>query len=139
MERFPRLTGLLVLVADDEEDMRCLYQMAIEAEVAQARVITVVNGAEAVEACAASLPDVVVMDISMPVMDGLTATGRIKADPRMAGIPVLGLTGAVWDEKKVRAAGCDGYLTKPCFVEDLLAEIERVLDRLGLRPRAYPT
>jgi two-component system, cell cycle response regulator DivK len=138
MNRFPHLAGLFVLLVDDDDDMRTLYSLAFQREVPESRVITATNGVEAIEACAASLPDVVIMDMSMPVMTGLEATGRIKADPRTAHIPVLALTGSIWDEQKVLGGGCDAYLTKPCFVEDLLAEIQRVFDRQGLRPRANP-
>jgi two-component system cell cycle response regulator DivK len=138
MDHFPRLAGLFVLIVDDDDDMRTLYTLAFHREVRQSRVIIATNGAEAVEACAASLPDVVIMDMSMPVMSGLEATRRIKADPRTALIPVLALTGSIWDEQKVLAGGCDAYLTKPCFVDDLLAEIQRVFDRQGLQPRANP-
>jgi two-component system cell cycle response regulator DivK len=139
MRPFPRLTGLFVLVVDDDDDMRMLYELALRREVENGNVITATNGAEAVEACVVSLPDVVLMDMSMPVMNGLEATRRIKADPRTAHIPVLALTGSIWDAQKVLDGGCDAYLTKPCFIEDLLGEIDRVLDRQGLRPRANPT
>jgi two-component system, cell cycle response regulator DivK len=75
------------------------------------------------------LPDLVVMDISIPLIDGHEATRILKADPGTASIPVLALTAHAMAEDRVRAAeaGCDGYLAKPAEPKDVVAEIRRLL------------
>jgi two-component system cell cycle response regulator DivK len=130
------LAGLTVLVVDDDDDIRDLYSCAIPHQLEGARVLTAANGLEAIKVAEASKPDVIIMDIAMPLLDGLEATCRIRKIPSIASIPIVALTGSVWDSKNVLAAGCDAYLTKPCFVQDLLQEIEQVFTRRGLRPKA---
>ena len=84
-------------------------------------LITAENGALGVAQATAAHPDLILMDISLPVMDGYTATRQIKADPTLCHIPIIALTAHAMagDEEKARAAGCDDYLTKP-INEDLL-------------------
>ena len=84
-------------------------------------LITAENGALGVAQATAAHPDLILMDISLPVMDGYTATRQIKADPHLRHIPIIALTAHAMagDEGKARAAGCDDYLTKP-INEDLL-------------------
>ena len=84
-------------------------------------LITAENGALGVAQATATHPDLILMDISLPVMDGYTATRQIKADPTLRHIPIIALTAHAMagDEEKARAAGCDDYLTKP-INEDLL-------------------
>lgn len=84
-------------------------------------LITAENGALGVTQATATHPDLILMDISLPVMDGYTATRQIKADPSLRHIPIIALTAHAMagDEEKARAAGCDDYLTKP-INEDLL-------------------
>lgn len=84
-------------------------------------LITAENGALGVAQATATHPDLILMDISLPVMDGYTATRQIKADPSLRHIPIIALTAHAMagDEEKARAAGCDDYLTKP-INEDLL-------------------
>ena len=80
------------------------------------------NGIDAVILAYEHRPDIILMDLVMPLMDGLAATRRLKADPQTAQIPVLALTGrGLADEARARAAGCDGFITKPFGREDLLA------------------
>jgi CheY-like chemotaxis protein len=94
------------------------------------------NGLEAIQQALENPPDVVVMDLSLPRMDGWEAIRRLKADLRTARIPVLALTGHVLADFSRRAqdAGFDGYLTKPCLPEDLVTEIRRILDAHGPTP-----
>lgn len=71
-------------------------------------------------------PDVILMDIQLPDMDGLTATRLIKTDPLLQGVPIIALTAFAMkgDEDNMRAAGCDGYVTKPIRYKEFLAEVE---------------
>lgn len=80
------------------------------------------------------LPDLVIMDISLPGMDGLTATRLLRSDPNTRNIPVLALTAGAMrgDERRALAAGCDSYISKPFEIDVLLREIERLLSN---RPR----
>jgi CheY-like chemotaxis protein len=90
-------------------------------------VLVAVDGAQAVETTRAERPDVVLMDLSLPVIDGWEATRRIKADPETRGIPVIALTAHAMasDEAKARAAGCDDFDTKPVDLPRLLEKVER--------------
>jgi len=74
-------------------------------------------------------PDLVLMDLQLPDIDGLAATRMLKADRRTSAIPVIALTAFAMkgDEDETRSAGCDGYVTKPMRYKDFLAEVERVL------------
>ena len=75
-------------------------------------------------------PDIILMDLSLPVMDGWEATRRLKADDRTASIPVVALTGHALAgiSEGAKRAGCDAFVTKPCLPEDLVKEIRKVLD-----------
>ena len=76
-------------------------------------------------------PDLILMDIQLPGMDGLRATGILKADPKTRDIPVIALTALAMkgDEERIRAAGCDGYIAKPLSYKDLLATVVRELEK----------
>lgn len=76
------------------------------------------------------LPALVLMDVQLPGMDGLTATRRLKADPATRAIPVVALTAFAMrgDAERIREAGCDGYLAKPIRYQQLLGEVARMLD-----------
>ena len=76
-------------------------------------------------------PDLVLMDIQLPDIDGLTATRMLKSDPHTANLPVIALTAFAMkgDEDETRAAGCDGYVTKPIRYREFLAELHSVLKR----------
>jgi two-component system, cell cycle response regulator DivK len=93
-------------------------------------VIQASNGMEALERASEDLPDIILMDLSLPVMDGWEATRRLKANDRTASIPVVALTGhaLVGISEGARKAGCDAFVTKPCLPEDLVKEIKRVLE-----------
>jgi CheY-like chemotaxis protein len=92
-------------------------------------VVLAVDGGEGVEAARAQAPDLVLMDMSLPVLDGWEATRQIKADPRTKGIPVIALTAHAMsgDEEKALEAGCDDYDTKPVDLDRLLGKIEALL------------
>jgi len=119
----------LVLVVEDYQDAREMYAAYLQFsgfDVAEAG-----NGVEAVEKTAALLPDIVLMDLALPRMDGWEATRRLKADPRTRHIPVVALTGhaLAGHAEGARDAGCDSFVTKPCLPDALVAEIRRLLDR----------
>ena len=90
-----------------------------------------VNGVEALAAVAKQRPDLILMDIQLPVMDGYEATSRIKADPTLSAIPIIAVTSYALsgEEAKARAAGCDDYVPKPYSPRQLLAKIRERLDR----------
>jgi CheY-like chemotaxis protein len=93
-------------------------------------VIEAKNGVEALEAAQTKSPDIIIMDLSLPVMDGWEATRRLKADERTRKIPVVALTGhaLAGHSKGARDAGCDSFLAKPCLPDQLVAEIKRMLE-----------
>jgi two-component system, cell cycle response regulator DivK len=117
----------LILVVDDFEDNRAMYVEYLQFQ--GFRVAEALNGEEAVARTRELLPAVVVMDLSLPVMDGWEATRRIKADPRTAHIRVIALTGHAEPAhaKKALEAGCDDFVAKPCLPEDLLSKIREHL------------
>jgi len=91
------------------------------------------NGADAVYKAVASRPELVLMDLWMPVMDGLTATARLKADPRTAAIPVIALSadGDAPVRSRATAAGVDAFLQKPCEFDALMHSIRVALRKRG--------
>ncbi|HTK27951.1 MAG TPA: response regulator [Vicinamibacterales bacterium] len=117
-----------VLLVDDYPDAREMYSEYLQ--FSGFDVIEASNGMEAIQKAADSRPDIILMDLSLPVMDGWEATRRLKANKRTAGIPVVALTGHALAgvSEDARKAGCDAFVTKPCLPEDLVREIQRVLD-----------
>jgi len=117
----------LILVVDDNLDAREMYAMYLEYE--GFRVMEAQNGQEAVEKTRTDRPALVLMDASMPRLDGWDAVKQLKADPATRGIPVLMLTGHAYDEHRVRAAavGADGFLAKPVLPDELARQVRRVL------------
>ena len=130
--------GKLVLVVDDFTDNREMYSEYLS--FSGFRVIQATNGREAVEAAKAQHPDIIIMDISLPVMDGWEATRLLKADAITRGIPVVALTGHALasHSKEAQAAGCDSFLTKPCLPDQLVVEIKRTLANGTLSISAKP-
>ena len=113
-----------VLVVDDYADAREMYSEYLQFsgfDVCQAA-----NGMEALQRAVDEQPDIILMDLSLPVMDGWEATRRLKADPATAAIPVVALTAHAMegDEARAREAGCDGYVTKPISVIGMQDVIE---------------
>jgi CheY-like chemotaxis protein len=118
----------LVLVVEDYQDAREMYAAYLQFsgfEVAEAG-----NGIEAVEKTQELLPDIVLMDLALPRMDGWEATRRLKSDERTRHIPIVALTGhaLAGHAEGARDAGCDAFVTKPCLPDALVAEIRRLLD-----------
>jgi two-component system cell cycle response regulator DivK len=118
----------LVLVVDDFADNREMYSEYLS--FSGYDVIEAKNGVEAIAAAQDRLPDIIVMDLSLPLMDGWEATRRLKADERTRQIPVVALTGHALPghSRGAREAGCDSFLAKPCLPDQLVAEIRRMLE-----------
>lgn len=117
----------VVLVVDDFADNRMLY--ACYLEFCGHKALEAADGEEAVRIAHDSVPDVIVMDLSIPGIDGWEATRMVKADPRTRHVPVIALSGHVLSPHEDRAAqvGADAFLGKPCDPETLVAKIAEVL------------
>jgi two-component system, cell cycle response regulator DivK len=126
----------LVLVVDDFQDNREMFAEFLS--LSGFRVAEASTGREAIDRGFELLPDVILMDLSLPELDGWEATRQLKNDPRTAHIPIVALTGhALADHsREAREAGCDAFLTKPCLPEVLVVEIRRMLDRRPSGTRA---
>ena len=116
-----------ILVVEDQEDNRQIMRDLLTAndyEMTEAE-----NGEEALAAVAKDRPDLILMDIQLPVMDGCEATRRIKADPSLSSIPIIAVTSYALsgDEEKARAAGCSDFVPKPFSPRQLLAKIRQYL------------
>jgi len=118
-----------VLVVDDYSDAREMYGEYLD--YCGFEVVEATNGIEALQQALDTQPDIILMDLSLPVMDGWEATRRLKADERTANIPVVALTGHALAgiSEGAKKAGCDAFVTKPCLPEDLVTEIRRVLSQ----------
>ena len=124
-----------VLLVDDYTDVREMYGEYLEH--VGFDVVEATNGMEALQRAAESAPDIILMDLSLPVMDGWEATRRLKADERTSGIPVVALSGTAFAgiSDGVKRAGWEAFVSKPCLPEDLVKEIRRVLDTAATGPR----
>jgi len=117
-----------VLLVDDYPDAREMYSEYLQ--FSGFDVVEAANGMEALQRAVDEAPDIILMDLSLPVMDGWEATRRLKADARTAEIPVVALTGHALAgiSEGAKQAGCDAFVTKPCLPEDLVREIRKVLE-----------
>jgi CheY-like chemotaxis protein len=116
-----------VLIVEDNEDNRIVYSTMLrhfgfavdEAE----------NGAEGILKARSNLPDLILMDIAIPLVDGWEAVRRLKKDPSTAHIPIVALTAHAMPADRERAiqVGCDGYLAKPCEPRAVVEEVKRIL------------
>ena len=121
----------LILLVEDQPELRRLY--AEELVLCGFDVIEAENGADAISHTGTHAPDVVLMDLSLPVVDGWEATRRLKGDTRTAHIPIVALTAHDGSGELQRAtrAGCDWFVPKPCPPDALIAEVRRVLARVS--------
>ena len=119
--------GPLVLVVEDYQDAREMYSAYLK--FSGYRVAEAANGVEAIEKTLELFPDIILMDLALPKMDGWEATRRLKMDERTRHIPVVALTGhaLAGHAEGARQAGCDSFVTKPCLPDALVAEIQRML------------
>ncbi len=123
----PRKARPVVLVVDDYQDCREMY--AAYLALAGFRVLKASDGSEALEVAWRHLPDVVLMDLSLPGMDGCEATRRLKNNPLTRDIPVIALTAqSLQGFDDIQAIGFEALLTKPCLPDDLAREVMGVLE-----------
>jgi CheY-like chemotaxis protein len=124
----------MVLVVEDAEEA---YELVSDV-LAEANfdVVGARNGIDAVDTAVKLLPDLILMDLSLPLMGGCEATRLLKSDERTRGIPIIALTGHHNFAEMARQAGCDAFLTKPCPPDRLLGEIARLLGAELPRARA---
>lgn len=116
-----------VLLVEDNEDNRFIYTTILTRR--GYRVVEARTGEEGVRLALAERPDLILMDVSLPVMDGLAATERLKADVATSQTPIIALTAHAMASDRARAAeaGCDGYLVKPIEPSRVLEEVERMV------------
>ena len=113
-----------ILVVEDQEDNRQILRDLLTN--GGYDMIEAANGEDAVTAAEANRPDLILMDIQLPILDGYEATRRIKSNPELKSIPIIVVTSYALsgDEGKARAAVCDDYITKPYSPRQLLAKIK---------------
>jgi two-component system cell cycle response regulator DivK len=113
-----------ILLVEDNEMNRDMLSRRLKRKGFE--VVIAIDGQAGVDMASSTRPDIILMDLSLPVIDGWEATRRVKADPATQGIPVIALTAHAMagDEEKARAAGCDDYDTKPI-------NLNRLLDKIG--------
>jgi len=118
-----------ILYVEDNPDNRMLVRRILLSE--DYGLIEAQNAAQALDLLKDSRPDLILMDINMPDMDGYTLTSRIKSMPGFERVPIIALTANVMrgDKEKTLEAGCDGYIQKPLDIDQLLREVERFLSR----------
>jgi two-component system cell cycle response regulator DivK len=116
-----------ILVVEDHEDNRQILRDLLGS--VGYVMIEAWDGEAAIEKAASERPDLILMDIDLPSIDGYEATRRIKANPALSAIPVIAVTSYALsgDEEKARAAGCDAYVAKPYSPRQLLAKIRQFL------------
>jgi two-component system cell cycle response regulator DivK len=116
-----------ILVVEDQEDNRQILRDLLTT--GGYDIIEAENGQDAITAAEANHPDLILMDIQLPLLDGYEATRRIKADPSLQPIPVIAVTSYALsgDEEKARAAGCNDFVPKPFSPRRLLAKIREYL------------
>jgi two-component system, cell cycle response regulator DivK len=120
------LAGRILIVEDQEDNRRILRDLLTHAGY---ELLEATNGLDGVALAGAERPDLILMDIQLPGVDGYEATRRIKADPALRAIPIIAVTSYALsgDEVKARAAGCDDYVTKPFSPGALLGKIREHL------------
>jgi two-component system, cell cycle response regulator DivK len=118
-----------ILYVEDNVDNRTLVRRILLSE--DYDLIEAVNAMEALRVLEKTKPDLILMDINMPDMDGYTLTSKIKTIPGFERVPILALTANVMrgDKEKTLEAGCDGYIQKPLDIDQLIREVERFLAR----------
>ena len=119
--------GKCILVVEDQEDNRQILRDLLGN--AGYELTEAENGEEAITAAGKQRPDLILMDIQLPIMDGYEATRLIRTNPDLRSVPIIAVTSyaLAGDEDKALAAGCDGYVTKPYSPRDLLAKVRTYL------------
>jgi two-component system, cell cycle response regulator DivK len=124
-------TTKVVLLVEDNPDNRGIYRTILEH--GRFEVLEAEDGQTGVDLARTRQPDLILMDVAIPLIDGWEATRMLKADPETSGIPIIALTAHALQSDRERAeeVGCDGYIAKPVLPRAVLAEVER---RLGKQP-----
>jgi CheY-like chemotaxis protein len=120
-------SGKTVLLVEDNEDNRIVYSTILKHY--GYKVTEALNGEEGISKARSEKPDLILMDISIPIIDGWEATQVLKHDPATKSIPIIALTAHALasDREKAMEVGCDGYLAKPCEPRAVVAEVQRFL------------
>jgi two-component system cell cycle response regulator DivK len=120
------VTKRILIVEDHEDARRILHDLLAGTDY---QLVEAENGEQALAAVAKERPDLILMDIQLPILDGYEATRRIKADPALRSIPIIAVTSYALsgDEAKARAAGCDDFIPKPYSPRELLAKVRQYL------------
>ena len=115
----------ILLVEDEEDNMQILRDLLAPGY----ELVEADNDEKALAEAAKQRPDLILMDIQLPIMDGYEATRRLKADPTLRSIPIIAITSYALgeDEKRARAAGCDDFVAKPYSPRQLLAKVREHL------------
>jgi len=117
-----------ILYVEDNEDNVYMLKMRLEL-IEGFEIAVATDGAEAISAVTANSPDIILMDLNVPVINGWEATRRLKADPKTAGIPVIALSAHAMagDRERALAAGCDDFDSKPIDFDRLLNKMKRLV------------
>jgi two-component system, cell cycle response regulator DivK len=118
----------LVLFVDDDRDARDMYRDYLRSM--GCRVITAANGNGAIDQALQHRPDVIIMDLAMPQMDGLAATRHLRRQEPTRRVPIIALTAMPAARDSAREAGCDAFLAKPCLPELVWWEVRSLLTRM---------
>jgi CheY-like chemotaxis protein len=123
-----------ILLVEDFEDARELYSTCLRASGYD--VIEAATGADAVALARSESPDLILMDMLLPGVDGWQATAELKQDPALKHVPIVALTAHALSDERERIAnlGCDGFLAKPCLPPDLIRTVDRILGRQTVFP-----
>ena len=114
-----------VLVVEDEEDIRFLLRTVLES--VGCRVVEAATGKEAVEAAVEAPPNLILMDISLPLLDGLSATRQIRAEASVRGVPIIAVSAYHTAKRRAIQAGCVDLIEKPIDIEKLKEAVRRVI------------
>ena len=116
-----------ILIIEDQDDNRTIMRDLLNT--AGYRLIEAVDGEEGVKLAQSERPDLILMDIQLPILDGYEATRRIRASVELKSIPIIAVTSYALsgDDARARAAGCDGYVAKPFSPRELLAKVREFL------------
>lgn len=127
------MNGIRILVVDDHATNLKLVSDVLQHDGFE--VMQACDAEEAQNVIAKSLPDLILMDIALPGMDGLTLTRQLKGDPATRGVLIVSLTAFAMkgDEERAREAGCDGYITKPIDTRTLGSTLTQILESRNLK------
>ena len=126
----------LILLVDDTEDIRDIWRRALSK--AGFRIVEAVDGEDGVQKTREFLPDLVVMDMTMPRLNGVEASRRLKADSLTAAVPIIVISADDDVKGEARAVGCDGFMLKPVRHPDLISNIRRLLTEAEERAQRMP-